>query len=556
MSPTLTFPSRRKVARLAFWASVTGILFYLTAWMSTAFTLPGTWIGLVWPPNGVAVGLAILVSPWVIVGAIVADFVFQRDMTGDPVLAVWIVLANALQTLAITWAVRRFMGGRQVFSRPSGAVLYALVASVGLTTISASIAVTAMAARGSLPIPDYGSVWIVWWLGDVVAMLLIPPLLIVWSRRDGALGWRAWELALLSAATLAVGYGTATAGIGGLSLEFAVFALPLAGWAAFRFGDKLVVLVSLVLAVATLMQLGVDPPNAGREVASYFQAQTFIAAVSAAGLVVAAYVMRERLRYKAVAQKEFEAVDAARNRLLSSFAHELNNPLTPMRLQLDFLLAGYAGPLTEKQISSVAMIHRNTLRISKLVADLRDVSHLQSGQGLRMRTSAVDVAAVARDVTESYRLGATAAGVAIELDAPPSVLARGDPDRLVQVVNNLLGNAVKYTPRGGRVAVRVAQADGNAVLSIRDMGVGISPEQVEQLFRPFSQVQPKESQKEGTGLGLYIARGIVEAHGGRIWCASEGIGKGATFFVRIPEWGPPARRASAAGSGVGEGASS
>lgn len=233
------------------------------------------------------------------------------------------------------------------------------------------------------------------------------------------------------------------------------------------------------------------------------------------------------------AAKEFAAVDEARNRLLSTFAHELNNPLTPVMLELELLRDDTDHPLPPRHATAIAVIQRNTRRLAKLVADLRDVGQIQRHGGLRLRRADVDLAVVVQELAESYRLSAAAAGIDLRVDSS-SVPVNADPDRLSQVLANIVDNAMKYTPAGGTVEVRVSAEQTHAVVDVRDSGVGLTREQIARLFQPFGQVQPGSAQKSGTGLGLYIARGIVEAHGGELDCVSAGEGMGSAFSLRFP----------------------
>jgi signal transduction histidine kinase len=157
---------------------------------------------------------------------------------------------------------------------------------------------------------------------------------------------------------------------------------------------------------------------------------------------------------------------------------------------------------------------------------------------------------LAAETAEAHRERAAAARVALEVEAPRGVVVLADPQRLAQVLDNLLGNALKFTPAGGRIAVEAASLDGHARLTVRDTGAGFEPGEATRLFQPFSQL-PAGKAHGGTGLGLYVSRGIVEQHGGTLLGASEGPGRGATFTMELPLAPPraaPAEPKPAAGS--------
>ncbi len=142
-----------------------------------------------------------------------------------------------------------------------------------------------------------------------------------------------------------------------------------------------------------------------------------------------------------------------------------------------------------------------------------------------------DLATLVRQVAQGYEVATPDHHIHVE--APPELVGNWDEDRLAQVLNNLIGNAVRYSPSGGEVWVRLERRDGQALLSVTDQGLGLAPEELATLFQPFRRGTRAEK-PEGMGLGLYITKGIVEAHGGHIWAESPGPGQGSTFYVSLP----------------------
>ena len=156
----------------------------------------------------------------------------------------------------------------------------------------------------------------------------------------------------------------------------------------------------------------------------------------------------------------------------------------------------------------------------------------------RSHLQALDLRDVVMQSVENYLAPAGAAGVTLRLghpDSTPSLPVVADPSRLGQVFDNLLSNAVKFTPRGGTIRIDARADAAHAEVTVRDDGMGMRPQDLGRLFMPFSQVHDTmQRNSPGTGLGLYVSRGIMEAHGGTILAASDGLGKGSTFTVRIP----------------------
>jgi len=217
-----------------------------------------------------------------------------------------------------------------------------------------------------------------------------------------------------------------------------------------------------------------------------------------------------------------------RDEILGVVAHDLRSPLTGIMLLAD-VLSG--SPDAGRVRSGAATIRRAGERMDRLIQDLLDVTRLEAG-AFRIERAAVAIAPVLADALEVLRPLAAARSVSIETlvdDTLPAVLA--DRARLLQVLTNIGGNAVKFTPAGGRVDVRAAVAGAMVQLSISDTGPGIGPDEIGHVFDRFWQGRAHE--RHGVGLGLAIAKGIVEAHGGQIWARSV-AGRGSTFTLALP----------------------
>lgn len=222
----------------------------------------------------------------------------------------------------------------------------------------------------------------------------------------------------------------------------------------------------------------------------------------------------------------------------SMLVHDLRGPLTAIRGYLDLFEFGAPGSLVEKQQRYLHKMRVGCERMLGLIGEILDISKLEAGR-LSLEPRAVDLAALVADVLD--RLGPVARQKAIGLDArgaagPVPLVA--DPGRLEQVLMNLVGNALKFTPDGGAVAVEIADLGGEVEVAVRDTGPGIAPEEMPLLFEPFVQTKVGRAAKGGTGIGLVVSRHLVEAHGGRIWAESE-PGRGARFAFRLPRRLPP-----------------
>ncbi|MBZ4334457.1 MULTISPECIES: sensor histidine kinase [unclassified Corallococcus] len=230
---------------------------------------------------------------------------------------------------------------------------------------------------------------------------------------------------------------------------------------------------------------------------------------------------------------ELKSERERRERFISAVAHDLKNLITPLTLATQ-LLGSPSRQTPEARERMLARLGRQTAGIERLVSDLLDVSRLQTGHFTLFRQPS-DVAKVVRDVLEEQQEGA--AGHVLVYEGPEHLGAEIDPDRVGQVLTNLVGNGIKYSPEGGTVTVALSQTADTVDLRVVDQGIGLQPQELQEVFAPYSRAVEARSIR-GLGLGLYICRAIVEAHGGTIEARSEGRGRGTTFLVSLPRHPP------------------
>jgi PAS domain S-box-containing protein len=231
---------------------------------------------------------------------------------------------------------------------------------------------------------------------------------------------------------------------------------------------------------------------------------------------------------------ERREVDRLKREFVSSISHELRTPLTSIRGSLGLLAGGVLGPLSPDAAEIVAVAERNVVRLIGLINDILDLERLEGGR-LEMEFSAVEATPIVTRALEAVQTFAGASGVVLAAEAS-SARVRADADRLVQVLVNLVSNAVKFSPAGGTVTVRVAPGAGMSEFQVEDHGRGVPPALREAIFERYRQVEASDSRsKGGAGLGLAICKSIVEQHGGTIGVRdTEGAGTGSTFWFRIP----------------------
>src|SRR2546421_8426404 len=240
--------------------------------------------------------------------------------------------------------------------------------------------------------------------------------------------------------------------------------------------------------------------------------------------------LRRRLDWLRRRLDEFET---QKNRFLRHVSHELKTPLTALREGAELLHDQVAGPLAPPQVQVVSIMRDNSVKLQRLIEELLDYQRaLHAAASLEVKPLELDE--LVRDAAHSHELAAQAKGLALTIDAQATTL-EADPQKLRSIVDNLISNAVKFTPAGGTIAVRARSAGGEAVIEVMDTGPGVPPEERESIFNLFFRGRSKATEGgrvKGSGLGLAIAREFVEAHGGQI--AVVGGGAGGHFRVTLP----------------------
>ncbi|HLE46790.1 MAG TPA: PAS domain-containing protein [Candidatus Thermoplasmatota archaeon] len=248
-----------------------------------------------------------------------------------------------------------------------------------------------------------------------------------------------------------------------------------------------------------------------------------------------AEVERQRLERQ---QNELDLLKSENNfkaQFINMAAHELNTPLTPLKLQVHLLRNASPTPLTKDQAHTLDILDRNLDRVAILVRNMLDVGRIQSGR-IDLQKEPLDLHGVVQHAVDSFAEAAKQAGVELDAWVTGEIWVDADALRVNQVLFNLVSNALKFTPGGGRILVEATLQGHDACVKVRDTGVGLTESQINRLFQPFTQVHehPQTAPKPGTGLGLFISRELAALHGGRLVVESAGPGHGSTFTLTLP----------------------
>ena len=394
----------------------------------------------------------------------------------------------------------------------------------------------------SVPPPTFGSLAasVVWMIFAVTALGLL--------RREWYKSWLRRAFPIADATLLVAGLGLSRIGVDpfsappGLATTFAGLCVVLAFTGAFRLTRSAVELTTSlgVLSLVVAAALGWVPALA----ASGAVVAVLLSGVLALGVtdMVRRVVMNEvgRVTLDRLYDDAQRIIDA-REEILGIVAHDLRNPLNTIHMATTLLIEE-PGPETAR-ISQLRIIKRSGERMNRLIQDLLSVTSIEAGR-LSIVPRKVTVHDIFREASEMLEPIAREKSITFAVMAADDLPAvRADPARVLQVLSNLVGNAIKFTPAGGSITLSAVRTVGPVQCSVTDTGPGIPANQIPRLFGKFWQA--KRGDGRGVGLGLAIARGIVEAHGGTIDVRSE-VGRGSVFSFALPVWGEEAPRRGAA----------
>ncbi len=493
----------------------------------------------VWPPTGIAIAALLLYGlrlwPAVLVGA----FVVNVTTSGHLLSSVGIAAGNTLEALAAAWLTVRFADGAQAFLRSFTVFRYALLAALVSTAISATIGTASLVAAGLADPTELGPIWSTWWLGDAGGALVVAPPIVLWLSRVPALrhGGDRVELAGLSVAVLltAVFLFTPLRPFQTSGSPAPFIALPVLVWAAFRFGPRVASTVLAVLATiaAWAVMNGTGPLAAAtpNDALLFVQGATAVASVMTLALAAGVLERQEAEEHLREVEGRLRLAEerkvAERDEFLGIAAHELRTPLTSLQLAVEILQRDAASPEGAKR--SLQTVGSQTARLAQLVGQLLDTVRIETGRfGLEVADE--DVIALARGAVAEAQ--AATSRHEIVLRGPQEMHAPVDSLRFEQVLRNLLDNAVKFSPGGGRIDVELASLDGHFRLSVRDRGQGVPAEHRGGIFERSYQ-GPVDPRSGGLGLGLHVSRRIVELHGGHIEAQFPHDG-GTRIVVELP----------------------
>jgi signal transduction histidine kinase len=393
------------------------------------------------------------------------------------------------------------------------------------TMISATVGVMSLRFAGLVPAQRIGETWLTWWVGDAVGALLVAPAILVWSsgHRLRLSSRRLVEAALLSLGVIVASFIIFIAPItpdgGPLGKAYVFF--PLLMWAAIRFGQRgavtATVVVSAIAVVGSVLWQGASTRPTIHE--SLLAVQTFMGITAATFLVLGASISeRERSKEQLREARDLAtAANRAKAEFLAVMSHELRTPLNAIAGYAELLSLGVVGPLTAKQNDAVARIRSNEEHLLALIEDVLSFAKIEAGR-IPVAPQPVAICGELDSLEPLLRPDLVRRELAyVWAGCDPTLMVSADAVKLRQILLNVVGNAIKFTPPHGRIELTVLRSGDRVSVCISDTGIGISPEDIHRVFEPFFQVQTGPTREyPGVGLGLAISRDFARAMGGEI----------------------------------------
>lgn len=515
-------------------------IYFGAAKLGLSMAITAEQVTLVWPPSGIALAAVILcgyrVWPAIAAGAFLANFTTPNETS---LVAGGIALGNTLEAVTGAWLLRGVVGFRSSLERLRDVLGLVVLAALLSTIVSATIGVTTMCLAGVHSWAEFAGLWWAWWLGDATGVLLVAPLIFTWaSARPVQLDtWRSVE-AVVSVVAVFLACLLLFAGIGptvaNRPLEYVLF--PFVIWAAIRYGQRGTTLVTAVASAVAIWGTihGLGPFGDGRGAGSLELLQSFMGMLAVTGLLLAA-VLSERHMAEEARERLVEALqeaDRRKDEFLAVLAHELRNPLAPIVNSLELLRLARDDSNTLDEPLNV--MQRQANQMVRLIDDLLDVSRITRNK-LELRKEQVDLQSVLQVSLETSDPQIKQAGTEVSLTLPKEpIFLTADPTRLAQVFSNLLNNAAKFSEPASQIAVSAERTASEVVVTVRDHGIGIAADMLPHIFEMFAQIDRSSRRQGGLGIGLTLAKQLVEMHGGTIEAHSGGPGRGSQFSVRLP----------------------
>jgi signal transduction histidine kinase len=510
------------------------VVYFLAGKLGLSLAFVNRSVSSVWPPSGISVAAILLLGYRVWPGIFLGAFLVNITTAGSVITCLGIATGNTLEAVTGAWLVSRFAKGCNAFRKPRDVVKFAVLAGGLSTTVSAAIGVVSLAATGYADWADYERTWLTWWLGDAMGVILVTPPLILWAsdwnlQRKPRKAIEALLLLLSLVLVSAVVFGWWSKGRN-YPLEF--LCIPVLLWAAFRFGPRETSLVILILSCVAIggTLVGFGPFIQRSPTTSLLLLQLYTGIIALMAIAVAAVVAdhRQAELHLRETERQLNRYNADLEHFAYAASHDLQEPLRNITLFAQLMADRYGKQLGSDADKFMTYIVDGVDRMNATIEGLQKYTRLGGSDVIHFEpVSMNDVLNRAQE-----NLGAAIADSGAQVSCERLPVVTGDWEQLVRLLQNLIGNAIKYRSQAAPlISVAAHRNDQNWIFSVSDNGIGIDPKYREQIFELFERLHG--SHTSGVGIGLAISKRIVELHRGRIWVESQ-QGAGSTFKFTIP----------------------
>jgi signal transduction histidine kinase len=506
------------------------LIYYVSGKIGLQFSCIHSNATVIWAPSGIALAAMLLFGYRVWPAILLAAFFTNFTTVSSLVPSIAVAIGSTLEGLIGAYLVNTFAHGKNAFLRAGDIFKYTILAALLSTTIVPNIGLTTLILKGYEEWAHFPEMWFSWWMGDVAGVLIVAPFILFWAARHQLQSIKFHKLeAILSFLVLILVSLILFGGAAGKS-PLTFICIPPIIWIAFRFGRRETITAIILLEIfgiwGTLQGYGPFTGYPLNESLIFFQSFMDVMAITALSLAVAIAQRRD-------AQL---ASDKIKDEFITLASHELRTPITAVNGLTSMILAGDYGPINEKLKSPLKNIHISSERQIHLINSLLDVSRLQTGK-IHYQISEFSLKEVINEVISSLQPIAKHRKLKLSVKEYKDQIIQADSQWVKQVLNNLIGNALKYTEQG-YVSVTIHSQNDQVHISITDSGIGIDQSDQDKLFGRFRQLHAStETKSIGSGLGLFISRGVARKMGGDIILATSEKGHGSTFTFSVPKAG-------------------
>ena len=526
-------------------------IYFVTARIGLTIDAVSGFAALVWPPAGIALAGIVILGyrfwPAITLGALTVNFV-----TGAPLLvAAGIGIGNTLEALVGAYGLKRIIGFQNSLERVKDVMGLVVLAAILSTMVSATIGVASLWLGGIVSAAAFESTWIAWWVGDMLGIVVVAPLLLTWSVPAGKFFPRL-TIEVLGFAALLIGVSILVfqgfPGIGVQPFTFVYVLFPIFIGIALRFGQRGSVLAAFIVSFIAVWKAVADYNGSRGDTLSQdlLLLQSFMGVTAVTFMVMAAVVAeREQTRkhqqeliYRTTAlakqRTRLTALNQVKDEFIALASHQLRTPASGVKQYIGMLLENYAGKLTKDQRQLAQLAYDCNERQIYVVDDLLNVAQIDAGK-VTLNMEKVNLKKLIEDVLDEQDSAFASRHQTLTFVSDRGrFIVSADKAKLRMVLENVISNASKYTAEYKKVGVILRKTRNYVEVSVKDEGIGITKRDLSKLFKKFSRVDNSQSiNVDGTGLGLYWAKRLIDLHHGSITVTSK-PDHGSTFTIALP----------------------